>query len=281
MAMIKFCDLTSSSDQHSWSDFFKKLIADQNLPIEYESLDVSTLGEGEALLLNLKRYDVIRSSFDSSNLLLNLFVQMPSDVQAVSGFDLLIKKNEVLWPQLHFTKVLRELIVKKSPEHKTTEAAYVVSDSSIGRALVALFVQMGHKKIVWVTDQQDEAKVNIEYIQRVYFGAKIELLSKELLTQQNDRASILVSTLSEEKDREAISDLVYFNFMSKDSLVVDLNPEIVAQSTLVAESGNAFLNSISSLEFKSNFDVSLLKLIVPDCRISEDEYMDIFLKTRP
>lgn len=274
MKQIKFCNLVSSDTNLKANDFFKSKLIEFGIEVDYSSLAVSELPLEDLALKKFKEFDFLRLHFDDSSSLLNYFEKMPSDVQAVSGFDFVIKKNGILWPQIYFTKVLREMIVAKSPDHNTAQSAYVISDGAIGRALVSIFVQMGHKKIVWVTDKEAEARQNIDYIQRVHLGSEIVTLSRENLTQQVDRASILVSTLTEALDLETINDLVYFNFMPKDSLVIDLNSQYTDQSTLVVEAGNAFLKSISSLECHAQFDVSILRAICPDRQISEVDYLD-------
>lgn len=280
MKKIKFCELQSDSKIKKEAEFFLKFSQSQGIEFDYQVLDLTSLSIDAGLKKSLENFDLVRCSFEDSNLILEHYEQLPTDVRGVSGFDLIQKEANHNWPRLQATKVLREMIVKKSPYHNLTESAYVVCDSSFARALVSILIQMGHKKVVLVTGQKKEHAIqDLNFLQQTFLGADIRLIDKENLTTQNDRASVLLSAIDLKQDEETLKDLIYFNFMASDGLVVDLNLEVNLDSALINEAASANLKTISSLDYRSEYDLSLLRLFETSFQDSSAEYAQLLQKS--
>lgn len=205
-----------------------------------------------------KTFDLLRLSYEMSQILLENWKTQPTQVQLLGCCDTFLFENKNYWPRVLLYESLREAIVLRLSNHDIKEAAYVVCNDMKGRVLVSLLLSLGHRRVFLVGEDEDFINEETEFLKRFHLGTEVLPLPAHQLTLQTTKASILVSTVKYNEDHPILNDLVYFNFMKSGGTVLDLNFE-KSKSSLLEEAQRASLQTIPITYLSSFYDFSLIK----------------------
>lgn len=225
--------------------------------LDINSLDIDTIS---SILKNKapSDYKYIRVSSALSYELLPLLSMQPENVRFLKLFDGIFYENGNWIPRLSYFEILRALFVRKFKNHKINSAAVIICHPHEELAFIQFAVGLGHQRIIIFNDEGHETSA--VDIKKHIVGIEIQTVKFADLTQVTDLSSLMLNSLDLSENHLLLSDLAYFNFMSKDGVVIDLCSNAPVNPFLF-EAEKAGLRTLARKEIVSQFEFStLLKL---------------------
>lgn len=225
------------------------------------SLDLQVIQPEEVLqILKFKKqdYKYIRVASGMCKELLPYLSVQPENVRFLQIFDGLSFENGIWVPRLTYFDILRAIFVRKFKNHNIKDACVIICHEHEIQPFVQFCVGLGHQRIIIFNDtgvllQESEIKRHI-------IGIELQVVSFADLTQVSELSSLMLNSLDLPKNSALLNDLAYFNFMSRDGVVIDLCSNAPVNPFLF-EAEKAELRTLARKEIVSQFEFStLLKL---------------------
>jgi shikimate dehydrogenase len=208
---------------------------------------------------DLSRCRAIRIPFGLSETFVKSFEAVPTLVKQLQCCDTLLNEAGQYWPRILIYDAIRKLVVESFPEHDVRGTGYVVCDDSLGRAMAAVLAHLGHRKIFLVGKSESFLQREVKLLQRHFLGVDIRGVLAEQLTMQSDRASMLVNCVDLETEHQLLQDIVYFNFMQRGGVVLDLGSCGSGKSPLNEEAQKAHLSTLDPILIRAANDFALIE----------------------
>lgn len=272
---MKKIKLTEISDEKSHSRSLLQLenfLKTQNYDPEISVIGTDKIEElTENNYLKMKEYDFIKLSLESSAKILDKWAAQPAQVRWIGCCDVFIKEDSNLWPRVALFDCIRESIVSHIKDHDIKEAGYVISNDYRGRVLVSVLLNLGHRQVYLVGENEEFIQSEVEFLRRFHIGTEILSLPSHQLTLQTTRSSILINAAKLEEGSSTLNDLAYFNFMKENGVVLDLDFE-TSKNSLLEEAQKASLKVIAKDHLAAYYDFSLIKKLVPGMQYSFEDF---------
>lgn len=223
------------------------------------NLDSLTTDDIVSLLQQKKsEYKYIRVSSQMCKDLLPLLPMQPENVRFLQVFDSLYFETGKWIPRLNYFESLRTTFVRKFKNHQINDACVIICQGHEVLPLVQFGVSLGHQRIIIFNEEGVLA--DIDEMKKHIIGIDLKVVSFQDLTQVADLSSLMINSLDLTKDTGLLSDLAYFNFMSREGIVIDLYSNAPVNPFLF-EAEKAGLRTLARKEIVSQFEFStLLKL---------------------
>lgn len=225
------------------------------------SLDLQVIQTEDVLqVLKLKKkdYNYIRVASEMCKELLHYLPVQPENVRFLQIFDSLSYENGMWVPRLTYFDILRAIFVRKFKNHNIKDACVIICHEHEVLPFIQFCVGLGHQRIIIFNEsgslvQETEIKKHI-------IGIHLHVVSFADLTQVSELSSLMLNSLDLPKNSTLLNDLAYFNFMSRDGVVIDLCSNAPVNPFLF-EAEKAGLRTLARKEIVSQFEFStLLKL---------------------
>lgn len=152
-------------------------------------------------------------------------LSVSSLAKQVHFFDYLEKKHSSLQAHNLLHKSFKETILQTYPKIENRRPAFFIGHGPFLRSACMTLITLGFNKFYVCSPDLKLAKVDIQILQKSFFGVQFQLLSTDEVTQLQDSASIVVNTLNGEIKSTFNEDLSYFNYLHLSGAVFDLYPE--------------------------------------------------------
>lgn len=225
--------------------------------LDIEALDLDSLSE---ILKNKSHsdYQYLRVSSEFSRELLPLLPMQPENVRFLQLFDGVFYENGHWIPRLTYFEILRAIFVRKFKNHRINDAAVIICHPHEELSFIQFAVGLGHQRIIIFNEEGHETSA-LE-IKKHIVGIELQTVKFVDLTQVTESSSLMLNSLDLVKNSVLLSDLAYFNFMSKNGVVIDLCSNAPVNPFLF-EAEKAGLRTLARKEIVSQFEFStLLKL---------------------
>lgn len=243
--------------QHEvWQDDLREFAhANLNFEIEFSELDFSQIQMND-WIQNANPFGSLQLIFLSpqvSDWILEKYPQLPEGLREAGFADCLLLQERKIWPRPIFAEEMKKLAISRAPQLNTHQKAYIAAHGAFLKLAISLAVGLGFKKIVILCADVEVASRELGDMQRILLGAEIVLMPEGDLTLQANDGSLLISDVNESTQKGLLNDLCYFNFLSRQGLVIDLNYS--RQSTLLELEAQTI--GVKSLNFFEVFWQSL------------------------
>ncbi|MCK6598274.1 MAG: hypothetical protein L6Q37_07920 [Bdellovibrionaceae bacterium] len=214
--------------------------------------DMVTLSkDSDILALKKLGYSYIRMDETEAEKIASKIKILPENVRFSGIFDCLILENNQLLPRLFYFDYLRKFFVQKFKNHKINEAAVLLTNDVELKGFVTFALSLGHKKII-IVNQEGSVKNDVE-LRSFNMGMELEVIKIEDVTQINIGTSLMINTYDLKKYPSLLTDLAYFNFMTKQGIVIELESRSPV-NPLLFEAEKAGLRSMGRREFISYYE---------------------------
>lgn len=225
--------------------FSKSFLASKGVNLEIEDLQWQLPEEMYLLLQDSKsKAQAVLVDPQISEAFIEQLPAAPSSIMSVLCTDCLILENGQWWPYLLVKKVLHELLIQRGKSLNIRESAYVVGEGANLRILISIVAQMGFSKIFAVSENKEDLEKQTKYLKKKFVGIDMRSLPADGLTMQTVGGSLIISSYDLSEKQALATDLSYFNFMSKNGLVVDINLFPI-HNPMLEEAHRAQLQTIS------------------------------------
>lgn len=197
----------------------ESFFVEKDAPIKIESLSIDQV---TSILKNPDSFSFqyIRVSANQSAELMPLLTLLPENVKFLEIFDSLFFENGRWVPRLSYFDILRSVFIKKFKNHRIKESAVIICRPVELLALVNFAVGLGHQRIIIFNDSGELPDgINLG---RHIVGIDVKVVGFADITQESENTSLMINTLDLENNANLLSDLAYFNFMSKQGIVLEL-----------------------------------------------------------
>jgi hypothetical protein len=181
-----------------------------------------------------------------------------SEVRGLGWADTLVKEGKHLWPQLFALEALRLSIIQAVPELDTHSVGYVTGRGPLARMAIVSLIQLGFERLALVSENPTASEEEMQAIQKKYFDIHIHFINDSEMTMQPNNGSIIVNTISHEKESEILEDLPYLNYIKKSGLVVDL-PLAQGRNQLIEEAEHVGMRVLGGWRVRGRRDLLLLQ----------------------
>jgi shikimate 5-dehydrogenase len=250
-----------------WQDLLK-------LELQWVEFSTEQISDPVALLKS-SDVDGVLLPPEHSDAFLSSSARIPSEVREAGLVDSIVRQNGALWIRCFLRESIHQLILKRASKLDTHSIAYVTGADPLARACIGVAVQMGFKKIILVSEMQDEAQAMIDQYKKLFFGLEFRLLGEAELTSQPNNGSLLLNTLPIETGGAVLEDLTYLNFLNKEGIVVDL-PLFVGSNPLLEEATHVGIRRLSGVEIWGLRDWFFIKTLMPALSIPSEEYLQLW-----
>lgn len=224
-------------------------------------LDIQVVQPEDVLqILKLKKanYKYIRVSSEMCKELLPYLPVQPENVRFLQVFDSLSYENGMWVPRLTYFEILRAIFVRKFKNHNIKDACVIICHEHEVLSFVQFCVGLGHQRIIIFNE--DGSLLHEEELKKHIIGIDLQVVSFSDLTQVSELSSLMLNSLDLPKNTALLNDLAYFNFMSREGVVIDLFSNAPVNPFLF-EAEKAGLRTLARKEIVSQFEFStLLKL---------------------
>lgn len=239
--------------------------------------------------------DLVFLSPEFSLKILGHFPRIPEEMREAGYADFLIRQNGRMWPRNFLYPELRREIVQTNSQLNTHAVAYLAGAIWDLKFFVSVAAGLGFKKMILVPIIKDIEILNLiassetksaslnsfekeetkyleqgEFLEnffleinRMYLGTEIKIMSETEITLQPNNGSILIAKVHPEKDEEILQNIVYLNFLGKDSLIVDLF-YTTHESVLIDEAKTVGISTIFGRDVFLKSFYSVLKILLPN-----------------
>lgn len=225
------------------------------------ALDIQAVQTEEVRqILKLKKadYKYIRVSTEMCKELLPFLSVQPENVRFLQVFDSLFYENGMWVPRLNYFDILRAIFVRKFKNHNIKDACVIICHEHEVLPFVQFSVGLGHQRIIIINEAG--SLLNEAELKKHIIGIELKFVSFSDLTQVSELSSLMLNSLDLPKNAALLNDLAYFNFMSREGIVIDLYSNAPVNPFLF-EAEKAGLRTLARKEIVSQFEFStLLKL---------------------
>lgn len=152
-------------------------------------------------------------------------LSVSSLAKQVHFFDYLENKQGSLQAHNILHKSFKETILQTYPKIENRRPAFFIGHGPFLRSTCMTLITLGFNKFYICSPDLGQAKVDIQILQKTFFGVQFVLLSTDEVTQLQDSSSIVVNILNGETKSTFNEDLSYFNYLHLSGAVFDLYPE--------------------------------------------------------
>ena len=199
-----------------------------------------------------------------------------SEVKDLGWADILLRQQKHLWPKLINRHALRLSVIQAADDLDSHSVGYVTGKGPMARLAAAVLIQLGFERLAIVSDSPELVKQELSFIQRKYFGIQIHFLSESEMTMQPNNGSIIINTISHDKESDILDDLPYLNYIKKQGLVVDL-PFATGPNQLIDEAAHVGMRVLSGVTVRGMRDFLLLEQVAEaqaiQCPFELNDYM--------
>jgi hypothetical protein len=249
--------------------------------LEQTADQLSAVKENPITLLSTKSFqekvDCIFLPTTMSDSLIQVASVISEEVKEMGFVDCILLQNSKNWLRCFLAQALRQSIIDEHSTLNTHQAAFVTDGGAWTHLCCSLLMQMGFKNIVILSEDVDSSQSKFKSTQAKYFGSQISYLSFDKLTEQPSHASVLINLLDSTEKPELYGDLLYLNFLKRDSLVIDLFSDQVT-SALTEESVVAGVHSFTGLLVLALRDFYVLEHITGgQLAVGQDQFRKHYL----
>lgn len=224
-----------------------------------------------------EKIDCIFLPTTMSDSLIQSATVISEEVKEMGFVDCILLQNSKNWLRCFLAQALRQSIIDEHSTLNTHQKAFVTDGGALTHLCCSLMMQMGYKNIVILSEDVEAAQSKFKSTQAKYFGSQISYLSFDKLTEQPSQASILINLLNSTEKPELYGDLLYLNFLKRDSLVIDLSSD-ESKSALTEESMVAGAHSFTGLLVLALRDYYVLEQITGgQLAIGQDQFRQLYL----
>ncbi len=214
--MIRVLDWSLPDDAFSFHT--EAILKKFEWPIEYKRAE-----DGANIQdISNSQFDLHRWPFGRSHELLSLYPARPERVQLLECADGLVKKNGKIWPDLILPIAVKSAIRRRIRTLDLRLVAYVVAKDILVRPLVSAAVSLGFSQICLVSDDDQFLKSEKDFLNRRLIGVNIDTVLTNDLTLRPQNGGLLFNAINLNHKKDSLQDIAYFNFMSSDSIFMDL-----------------------------------------------------------
>ncbi len=247
-------------------------IENLKLPLQWIEFSAEQLTHPEVLLKSAEVDGVLMPALHS-DIFLSGSARIPTEVREAGVVDSIIRQNGTMWIRCFLREALHQLILERTPQLDTHSIAYVTGSDSTARLCIVVAVQMGFKKIVLISENQEEAQGIVNQLQKLFFSLEFTTLHENELTLQPNNGSLLLNTLSADGGSVVFEDLTYLNFLKKEGMVVDL-PMGGLTNPLLEEAEHVGIRRLAGGEIWGQRDFLFLQALSPQIlSLSEIDYL--------
>jgi hypothetical protein len=188
----------------------------------------------------------------------------------LKAVDFLYFKNKENWPKLVLREGLHSAILHKHPQLNAREGGLIVGSGHEAKIAASILVALGFSHISFVENEEKIPKNFIEEMKLTYFRVNIEILSPDKVILLPGIYSVIINTWDISKESELLTDLLYFNYLKKPGLVINLKKP--KDHDLLIEEAKAI--SEKTIELKEIQTFIELASIRPFVELSEKKVRD-------
>jgi len=170
----------------------------------------------------LEQADAIKVPISLSLELYPSLTSLTLPVQNIGVFDVIFKQDGKIFPRIIMFEAFTEMLAQTKSYLDLRKPAYIVGDQALARVALGVLTYLGFSKIfIYGTNTK-----NIETLVKNYlkqnFSLNIEIHSLSEITQNQEIGGVLINTEFLKSGSEELEMTSYFNFLSSDSLVLDM-----------------------------------------------------------
>jgi len=159
--------------------------------------------------------------YTSSEIYPNL-TSLTLPVQNMGVFDVIFKQEGQIFPRIIMFEAFTEMLAQTKSYLDLRKPAYIVGDQSLARVALGVLTHIGLSRIFIYGTNTSSIEAIVKNYTKQNFSLNIEIHPLSEITQNQEIGGVLVNTEFLKTGSEELELTSYFNFLSSDSLVLDM-----------------------------------------------------------
>lgn len=190
----------------------------------------------EKLVADLKtamsQVDCLRIERPFYNNVVSLSFEYPVETSLLNYADSMFKKGNHWWMRSLLSEGLRRLILNSKVEYEPTGKVLVVGTGGAARACVYGLAALGFLAIHIIDRDIKLAEGMVKSFEHNLFKVELKALSPSEITSIPPQYTVVLNTTPETPENLLIKDIVFFNFILDNAILIDLRPEETSKTFL-------------------------------------------------